>query len=238
MEQIIKVLKDVYEYKDEAGRDYSDYELYITGHSLGGALTQLSAFVLAGLDLDFLPKTNPINAISFASPIVGNSDFLEEYEKLEKDNKLRHIRVSNHNDVVPFQVPGYRQTGVNFHVKEGEEMEVKYLNPKTLITQLRLPATLTSHSLQGETNYYPRLYAKDESGSYLNGEVLDKSIEEIYDDYAGIEGFAGTDAAYPNRLESTAQAIGIGLLLAFLIQNFQLLGYALVIAFFANLESS
>ena len=85
---------------------------------------------------------------------------------------------------------------------------------------------------------YTRLYAKDESGSYLNGEILDKSIDELYDDYAGIEGFAGTDVAYPNRLECTAQAIGIGLLLAFLLEHFQILGYALVIAFFANLESS
>ena len=99
--QILATLKELYAYKDEeAGRDYSDYDLYVTGHSLGGALAQLLAFTLAGSkDSDFLPK--PVTAISYASPQVGKSGYLRAFEKLEKDGKLRHIRVSNEGDVVP-----------------------------------------------------------------------------------------------------------------------------------------
>ncbi|KAL7541154.1 hypothetical protein ACHAXR_010672 [Thalassiosira sp. AJA248-18] len=185
--QIIDVLEQLYACKDEAGRDYSDYELYITGHSLGGALTQLLAFVLAGSEeASFIPK--PINAISFASPIVGDKNYLEEFQKLEKDNKLRHIRVSNNNDVVPYQVPGFRQTGVNFHVKEGKKMEVKYLNPKSLLSQCRFKSSIPKHGLG---SYFSRLYAKDKHGNLLNGDVLRKTIEQLYEDYAGV--------AYPNR---------------------------------------
>lgn len=182
IEQIINVLKEVYAFKDESnGRDYSDYELYVTGHSLGGALTQLCAFVLAGSEeASFIPK--PINAISFASSVVGSSGYLEEFQNLEREGKLRHIRVSNENDVVAVQFPGYKQTGVNFHVKEGEKMEVAYLNPKTLRSQARMDSG-PKHSLVGEGSYESRLFVKDENGKFFNKEVLDKSIEQVYDDY-------------------------------------------------------
>lgn len=186
MEQIINVLKEVYAFKDESnGRDYSDYKLYVTGHSLGGALAQLSAFVLAGSEKTaFIPK--PINAITFASPIVGTSGFLKEYQKLERDGKLRHIRVSNQHDVVSSQPPGYTQTGVNFHVKAGEKMEVAYLNPKPVLSLLRRDSG-AAHSLLSKVGYYPHIYAKDEHGNFLNQDDLDKSIEQLYDEYAELE---------------------------------------------------
>ena len=99
------------------------------------------------------------------------------------DGKLRHIRVSNEGDVVPITLLGFEQTGVNFHVKEGEEMEVAYLNGKSFGSQFNLDAG-ARHGLQGEGSYYSRLYVKDESGNYLNKEVLDKPIEKLYEDYA------------------------------------------------------
>ena len=59
-------------------------ETTATGHSLGGALTQLLAFVLAGSkEASFIPK--PINAITFASPVLGKSgDFLKLFQELER----------------------------------------------------------------------------------------------------------------------------------------------------------
>ena len=60
----------------ESGRDYSDYELYVTGHSLGGGLAQLTGFALAGSEkCTNIPS--PITTISFASPTAGD----EEYNK-------------------------------------------------------------------------------------------------------------------------------------------------------------
>lgn len=187
IDQIISVLKELYAYKDEAaGRDYSDYSLYVTGHSLGGALTQLLGFVLAGSKkADFIPK--PIIAISFASPVVGDSKgFLKAHQDLEKAGKLRHIRVSNQNDVVPGCALGYTQTGVNMHAEEGKKMEIGYSNPKNVLTQLNL-GSIARHNLEGEGSYYSRLYCKNGKGELLNAKELEKSIDQLYADYAGIE---------------------------------------------------
>ena len=183
IDEILEVLQQVYENKN-GDRDYSGYELYITGHSLGGSLTQLLAFVLAGSErASFIPK--PITAISFASPVVGKEAFLKEYQDLERDNKVRHIRLSNQNDVIAGTLLGYTQTGVNMHVKEGEKMEVGYRNSKSIFSQLNPFKSVSSHYLEGKLSYYEHLYAKDENGQLLNNDDLVKSVEQLYDDYAG-----------------------------------------------------
>lgn len=191
IDQIIEILRQVYAYKDPTnGRDYSDYDLYITGHSLGGALSQLLAFILAGSKrADFIPK--PVIAISFASPIAGNDNYLRAFQDLEKEDKLRHIRVSNSHDVVPVELPTYRQTGVNFHLREGKKMEVGYRNPKNIFSQICFGCQISfgsaaaRHSLEGDGSYYSRLYVRGENGELLNKDDMDKSVKELYEDYAG-----------------------------------------------------
>eukprot|EP00957_Ditylum_brightwellii_P176326 13426654-Ditylum_brightwellii.AAC.1 len=72
-EHICELLEEVYRYKNDTnGRDYSDYSLYVTGHSLGGALAQLLAFTMAGTTQaqSFLPEGKPIIAVTYASPEV------------------------------------------------------------------------------------------------------------------------------------------------------------------------
>jgi predicted lipase len=77
---------------------HSDYRLYVTGHSLGAALSTLFAF-RAAYDIGIPIK--PIVNISFASPYVGDSEFRQHFEELEKQGKIRHLRVTNEDDVVP-----------------------------------------------------------------------------------------------------------------------------------------
>jgi hypothetical protein len=182
-DQIINVLKEVYAYKDEAaGRDYSDYGLYVTGHSLGGGLTQLLAFALAGSSnpkvMSFLPKDKPVSAISYASPEAGNPAFCANFKALETKGKLRHIRVSNEGDAVTivFKYMGYAQTGLNIHVSD-ESLEnkavVKYGTSQGFwINPLRAGGL---HSLN---SYYKRLFTDE------NKEILDKRMEELYKEYA------------------------------------------------------
>ena len=75
MDQIITILKQLY-----AVEEYTEYDLYVTGHSLGGALAQLLAFILAGiLEAKELPAKKVI-AITYASPRVGNKKF-QNYSK-------------------------------------------------------------------------------------------------------------------------------------------------------------
>lgn len=116
---------------------HKGYDLYITGHSLGGALAALLAFVLAGSDK--LKKVqHPITAVTFASPNVGGVGYLKGFQALEKGGYLRHIRVSNKDDIINVSPPGlgwfgglfsssgYTQTGINIQLFAGRAMQIAY----------------------------------------------------------------------------------------------------------------
>lgn len=91
-EVIIEKLSSVF-------RDYPEYSLFITGHSLGGALATLFAFEAACLQRREIPTL--ITCINFASPKVGNSHFSRAIDYLEETGVLRHVRVTNQSDPVP-----------------------------------------------------------------------------------------------------------------------------------------
>lgn len=80
-------------------RDYPEYSLFITGHSLGGALATLFAFEAACLQSSEIPTR--ITCINFASPKVGNIHFSRAIDYLEEIGVLRHVRVTNQSDPVP-----------------------------------------------------------------------------------------------------------------------------------------
>ena len=141
-------------------------------------MTQLLAFTLAGSpQAADLPK--PINAISYASPRVGNAKYLEKYQELEKDGKLRHVRVSNQGDLVAVAPSlGYCQTGVNLHVREGKEMERGYSADRNIFGQVNLNP-LKMHNLDV---YHSRLFTDD------NSDDLGLDVAALYEKYAGLKG--------------------------------------------------
>ena len=184
-EDIMDTLKEIYSY-NKNGENYSDYECLVTGHSLGGSLAQLLTFTLAGSpQADFIPK--PIIGITYASPVVGTKRFLEVTQELERANKLRHIRVSNHRDVVPGSpiTGGYTQTGVNIHLKKGKKPEVGYRNTKTFYRLLRLTFPSYHFLESGDNSYFSQVFAKDKNGEFLLKDVFDMSVQDLYTKYAG-----------------------------------------------------
>jgi len=86
---------------------YPDHKLYVTGHSLGGALSTLAAFFFA-CETD-IPK--PVSCVNFAAPRVGKGNFLKAICCLEKTANIRMLRVNNDNDSVPTSFPGYQHVG-------------------------------------------------------------------------------------------------------------------------------
>lgn len=155
----------------------------MTCHSLGGALAQLLSFTLAGscFTRDILPM--PIRAVTFASPRVGDREFLRAYQTLETKGVLRHIRISNDGDVV-CKVPslGFVQTGLNIHLWPNKEAEMAYsvqrrlwITP-TLLNIITNKCSATNiagmHSLE---TYFERLVA-----SGRHGHLLNKSVDELY----------------------------------------------------------
>ena len=75
-------------------QQYPNYKLYVTGHSLGAALSTLVAFSLASCnDTNHINIPKPITCINFASPRVGNKSFLKACQSLEQSNKLHILRI-------------------------------------------------------------------------------------------------------------------------------------------------
>merc|ERR1719343_14212 len=78
-----------------------EYKLYVTGHSLGGALAtlfSLYAAALSGSRDDIIPS--PVSCISVASPRVGDRSFQKAFCCLEEQGYLRHLRIANDGDPV------------------------------------------------------------------------------------------------------------------------------------------
>ena len=102
-EQILEILKPLKE-------KYPDYAIYITGHSLGAALSTLFGFELAHeIDSDII-------VVSFASPRVGNHVFRNVFDK--KSN-LTHYRVSNDRDIVTAgPMINFQHVGINIALSE------------------------------------------------------------------------------------------------------------------------
>lgn len=92
-------------------------ELYITGHSLGGALSTLCAFDFA--------QYNPVH-YSFASPRVGNVAFADQYNAIVPHG----IRVYNIDDSIT-QVPPPIILGLVYkHVNNGVAFDVNLGNAR------------------------------------------------------------------------------------------------------------
>ncbi len=105
--------------------------------------------------------------------------WLREYQSLEKQGCLRHIRVSNDGDkvcVVPHIPFGYKQTGVNIHLYPDKEAEVDYDSTRSRLSAVQCTDKDAMHTLEV---YYERLV-----GNYGNRRIMKYSVEEFYREYA------------------------------------------------------
>ena len=76
------------------------FKVYVTGHSLGGALATLFSFQLASNRKKYPGIPSPITCISFASPKIGDESFCKAFQYLEERGEIRHLRVANENEPV------------------------------------------------------------------------------------------------------------------------------------------
>ena len=77
----------------EQHRLYPDYEIQVTGHSMGGAIATLTAFLLACDGFH-------VTCVSMGSPRIGNGNFVRAFTELEWSGQIRHLRIVNSDDVV------------------------------------------------------------------------------------------------------------------------------------------
>ena len=109
--------------------DNPDYKIYVTGHSLGAALSTIVAFYLACEDDAIIPK--PVTCINFASPRVGDYYYLQASTALESLGKLRFLRVVNdHDSIAMVPIFNYYHAGFQIRLSKDsaakEEPEVTY----------------------------------------------------------------------------------------------------------------
>ena len=99
-------------------QQYPDYKIYISGHSLGGALALLVAFY-ASAD-NRIPK--PVTCVSCGSLLVGDRQFQSAFRKLESKGWIQHLRITNDDDPVPYLPPfsWYRPVGVHLCLKQND----------------------------------------------------------------------------------------------------------------------
>lgn len=101
------------------------YKLYVTGHSLGAALSSLFAFMAASTRED-IPK--PVTCVSIASPYVGDGRWRKAFQFAEMQGKIRYLRVANSKDVVtlmPFlslRLRLYKHVGVSLKLYQNKHV--------------------------------------------------------------------------------------------------------------------
>lgn len=110
-------------------QDNPGFALYVTGHSLGGALASL--FAVSAACRDDVPK--PVYCITHAQPLVGDVRLLHSVRRLEESKNLLLLRTRNFEDGVPAvpafsSMPGFAYTHIGMELMmydDGRKEKVK-----------------------------------------------------------------------------------------------------------------
>jgi hypothetical protein len=89
--QVIELINHFHE-------SYPDKQLYLTGHSKGGAMASIAA---AKIHFDHPDMLQPAAVYTYASPHPGDTDFANSFPL----DTIPVIRYENHLDIVPFLPP-------------------------------------------------------------------------------------------------------------------------------------
>ncbi|XP_060181198.1 uncharacterized protein LOC132610809 isoform X1 [Lycium barbarum] len=120
--RLISLIKKAIGYRDGDLDPPNKWHVYVTGHSLGGALATLLALELSSSQL---AKRGAIcvTMYNFGSPRVGNKKFAEVYNEKVKDS----WRVVNHRDIIPTvpRLMGYCHVAQPLYLAAGDPKNTK-----------------------------------------------------------------------------------------------------------------
>ncbi|XP_039060817.1 uncharacterized protein LOC120204873 isoform X2 [Hibiscus syriacus] len=115
--RIISLIKASVGYTEELMEPPHRWQVYVTGHSLGGALATLLALELSSSKLAKCGAIS-VTMYNFGSPRVGNRRFAEVYNEKVKDS----WRIVNHRDIIPTvpRLMGYCHVAQPVYLAAGE----------------------------------------------------------------------------------------------------------------------
>ncbi|VVB01295.1 unnamed protein product [Arabis nemorensis] len=179
--RIISMLKMAIGYIDDVAEREDKWHVYVTGHSLGGALATLLAIELASSQLAKRGEIT-VTMYNFGSPRVGNKKFAEVYNQKVKDS----WRVVNHRDIIPTvpRLMGYCHVAHPVYLAAGEveSMEFQKDGYHGEVIGEATPDILVSRFMKGEKELVEKILQTEIKifNAIRDGSALMQHMEDFY----------------------------------------------------------
>ncbi|XP_050372276.1 uncharacterized protein LOC126790166 isoform X2 [Argentina anserina] len=183
--RIISLIKLATGYIDDLAEPLQRWHVYVTGHSLGGALATLLALELASSQLAKRGVIT-ISMYNFGSPRVGNKRFADIYNERVKDS----WRVVNHRDIIPTvpRLMGYCHVAQPVYLATGdltnalENMELSGDGYQADMIGESTPDVLVSEFMKGEKELIQKILQTEINifRSIRDGTALMQHMEDFY----------------------------------------------------------
>ncbi|XP_013636274.1 PREDICTED: uncharacterized protein LOC106342041 isoform X1 [Brassica oleracea var. oleracea] len=179
--RIISLLKMAIGYIDDVAEHEDKWHVYVTGHSLGGALATLLAIELASSQL---AKRGAITVTmyNFGSPRVGNKKFADVYNQKVKDS----WRVVNHRDIIPTvpRLMGYCHVAHPVYLAAGEVQNMDFQKDgyHGEVIGEATPDILVSRFMKGEKELVEQILQTEIKlfNAIRDGSALMQHMEDFY----------------------------------------------------------
>ncbi|XP_010450193.1 PREDICTED: uncharacterized protein LOC104732360 isoform X1 [Camelina sativa] len=179
--RIISLLKLAIGYIDDVAEHEDKWHVYVTGHSLGGALATLLALELASSQLAKRGAIT-ITMYNFGSPRVGNKKFAEIYNQKVKDS----WRVVNHRDIIPTvpRLMGYCHVAHPIYLTAGEVENTEFQKDgyHAEVIGEATPDILVSRFMKGEKELVEKILQTEIKifNALRDGSALMQHMEDFY----------------------------------------------------------
>lgn len=131
------------------------YQIYLTGHSQGGALAHLFRASVPYLPEGSISPKNSFKVYAFANPKCGNKEFSEEYNRLYSSNGMS-FSVINPSDLIPRLPLHYGEDGALSYKKIKGVIQGK----EDLESVLRMGKNYALHKIERKVKRYSRITNK------------------------------------------------------------------------------
>lgn len=183
--RIISLIKLAIGYIDDLAEPPFKWHVYVTGHSLGGALATLLALELSSSQLAMHGAVS-VTMYNFGSPRVGNKKFAEYYNEKVKDS----WRVVNHRDIIPTvpRLMGYCHVAQPIYLAAGdlrdalENMELSGDGYQGDVLGESTPDVLVIEFMKGEKELIEKILQTEINifRSIRDGSALMQHMEDFY----------------------------------------------------------